>query len=48
MAGYLGNSAVFEEAVADFAAAYADQNERDYAALLDAITLGTVPASQGV
>ncbi|MDT4903316.1 MAG: hypothetical protein QOH52_1332 [Pseudonocardiales bacterium] len=48
IAGYLGNSGVFEEAVADFAAAYADQNQRDYAALLDAIRVGAVPASHAV
>jgi hypothetical protein len=29
--GYLGSSAAFETAIGEFAAAYADQNERDYA-----------------
>jgi hypothetical protein len=48
IAGYLGHSGEFEEAAADFAAAYADQNQRDYAALLDAITVGAVSASHAV
>jgi uncharacterized protein (DUF2252 family) len=32
IAAYLGSGDVFDKAIADFAAAYADQNERDYAA----------------
>ena len=32
-------------AVAAFAEAYAEQNERDYAALLDAIATGRIPQS---
>jgi hypothetical protein len=48
IAGYLGSSDVFDEAIADFAAAYADQNERDYAALLDAIKSGRLPCTAGV
>jgi hypothetical protein len=48
IAGYLGASPVFDEAVADFAASYADQNERDYAALLEAIKSGRVPCETGV
>jgi len=35
--GYMGKSEAFEDALADFSLAYADQNERDHAALLDAI-----------
>ncbi|HWW44278.1 MAG TPA: DUF2252 domain-containing protein, partial [Acidimicrobiia bacterium] len=31
IAAYLGSSDVFDHAIADFASAYADQNERDYA-----------------
>lgn len=34
ISGYLGSSARFAEAVADFAEAYADQTERDHAALV--------------
>ncbi|MFC0431941.1 DUF2252 domain-containing protein [Kutzneria buriramensis] len=41
---YLGSASVFDEAVAEFAAAYADQNERDHAALLAAIASGAVRA----
>ena len=33
IASYLGNSDVFDRAIADFSSAYADQNERDYQAL---------------
>jgi len=41
---YLGSSPSFEEAIAEFAAAYADQNERDHAALLAAISAGRISA----
>jgi len=44
IAGYLGKSAVVDEAIADFAAAYAEQNERDHQALLDAIGSGRIQA----
>jgi uncharacterized protein (DUF2252 family) len=37
ISGYLGNSDVFDQAIAVFAEAYADRTERDYAALLAAI-----------
>jgi hypothetical protein len=33
ISGYLGESDSFDRAVADFSAAYADQTERDYAAV---------------
>ena len=33
LAAYLGGSGKFDQAIAEFAEAYADQNERDYAAL---------------
>ena len=33
IAAYLGNGETMDQAIADFAAAYADQNERDYDAL---------------
>src|SRR6185503_11218111 len=36
IASYLGSADAFEEAMADFAAAYADQNELDYQALVKA------------
>jgi len=45
---YLGNSDVFDRAITDFAAAYADQNERDHQALVDAVKSGRITAEQGV
>jgi len=38
ISGYLGGSEDFDQAVADFAVAYADQNERDYQQLRKAIS----------
>ena len=48
IAAYLGTGDVFDRAVADFAAAYADQNERDYDALVAAVKSGRVPAETGL
>ncbi len=45
---YLGGGAVFDEAVADFAEAYADQNQRDYDAVRDAVRSGELSAWEGV
>ncbi len=45
---YLGNSDVFDRAVTEFAAAYADQNERDHQALVDAVKSGRITAEPGV
>ena len=47
IAAYLGRSDRFDRAVADFAVAYADQNERDHAALCAAVKSGRLPADQG-
>jgi uncharacterized protein (DUF2252 family) len=44
---YLGKSDIFDRAVADFAAAYADQNERDHASLAAAAESGRVKADDG-
>jgi hypothetical protein len=44
LTGYMGRSTAFEDALADFSVAYADQNERDHAALLNAIRSGRVEA----
>ena len=44
LTGYLGNSSAFEEAIVDFSVAYADQNERDHAALVTAVRSGRVEA----
>src|SRR5213079_17362 len=38
IAAYLGSGDSFDRALVSFAEAYADQNERDYAALVDAAT----------
>jgi uncharacterized protein (DUF2252 family) len=43
IAAYLGGGDVFDRAMADFAESYADQNERDYAALVGAANAGRVP-----
>jgi hypothetical protein len=48
IAAYLGKSDTFDRAVADFSAAYADQNERDYRALVDAVKAGRVEAQTGL
>ena len=48
IAAYLGGSAVFDEAITEFARAYADQNERDYQALIDAVTSGRITAERGL
>ena len=42
IAGYLGGGRRFDEAVADFASAYADQNEDDFAALKRAVADGRI------
>jgi uncharacterized protein (DUF2252 family) len=43
LAGYLGTNDVFDEAVADYALAYADQVERDYELFRAAIRAGRFP-----
>jgi uncharacterized protein (DUF2252 family) len=48
IASYLGGSDVFDRAITDFAAAYADQNERDHKALVDAVTSGRITAERDV
>jgi hypothetical protein len=45
LAAYLGGSAKFDQAIADFAETYADQNERDYAALKTAVKDGRAEAT---
>ena len=45
LAAYLGGSAKFGQAIADFAETYADQNERDYAAFQAAVKDGTAQAT---
>jgi hypothetical protein len=48
IAAYLGGTDVFDQAITQFASAYADQNERDHQALVDAVTSGRIPAEQGL
>ncbi len=48
IAAYLGPGARFDEAIARFSIAYADQNERDYQRLVDAVAGGEVAAEFGV
>ena len=48
VAAYLGEDEAFPEAVADFAARYADQNERDHAALEHARRSGRIPVESGL
>jgi uncharacterized protein (DUF2252 family) len=45
LGAYLGGSAKFDQAIADFAETYADQNERDYAALQAAVKDGKAEAT---
>src|SRR5207344_842992 len=47
IAAYLGTSDTFDGAVADFAEAYADQNELDHAAFVAAIDAGAIPSQAG-
>jgi hypothetical protein len=48
ISAYLGNSTKFDNAVAEFAKAYADQNERDHAAFAAAVADGRVDAQSEV
>lgn len=45
ISGYIGGGHVFADAVADFAVAYADQNGRDHARLVEAVRDGTIEAT---
>jgi len=44
IAGYMGSSEAFDDAIGEFAVDYADQNERDYDTLVKAIRKGTIEA----
>ncbi|MEU7702136.1 DUF2252 domain-containing protein [Streptomyces sp. NPDC015492] len=46
IASYLGRGDSFDRALASFAEAYADQNERDHRALVDAVRAGRLPAEE--
>jgi uncharacterized protein (DUF2252 family) len=43
ISGYLGGGDAFDEALASFAVAYADQNERDHEAMVKAVREGRLP-----
>ena len=45
---YLGGSDVFDHAISQFAASYADQNQRDYKSLNAAINSGRITAERGL
>jgi uncharacterized protein (DUF2252 family) len=47
IASYLGDTTGFDKAIGEFSIAYADQTERDHAALLDAIASGRLEATPG-
>jgi uncharacterized protein (DUF2252 family) len=46
IAAYLGSSDVFDHAITQFASAYADQNELDHKALVDAVASGRLTAER--
>jgi len=48
IAGYLGGNKSFEIAIGDFAMAYADQTERDYQSLMEAVESGRIVAETGI
>jgi uncharacterized protein (DUF2252 family) len=48
IAAYLGSGDVFDTAMVGFAETYADQNERDYAALASAVKAGRIAAETGI
>ncbi len=48
IAAYLGGGSNFDEAIARFSAAYADQNELDHRRLADAVAAGEVLAETGI
>jgi uncharacterized protein (DUF2252 family) len=48
IASYLGQGDMFDRAVAEFSATYADQNERDYQAFTAAVSSGRLIAQTGV
>jgi uncharacterized protein (DUF2252 family) len=48
LAAYLGSSDAIDSAMAEFAESYADQNEIDYAALVEAVKSGRLVAETGL
>jgi thiamine monophosphate kinase len=48
IAAYLGGSDAFDQALAEFSEDYADQNERDYDALVQAEKKGRIKVQRGL
>jgi hypothetical protein len=48
IACYLGGKDVFNQAIADFSAAYADKNERDFGLLEEDATAGRISVERGL
>ncbi len=48
IASYLGSGSNFERAIVEFSKAYAEQNDRDYAELADAVKSGAITAQTGL
>ena len=48
IAAYLGRSDTFDQAILDFSQLYAEQNERDYGALAEAVDSGRIVAETGL
>jgi hypothetical protein len=48
IAGYMGASGTFDDAIGEFAMEYADQNERDYRGLVTAAKEGRIEATPDV
>jgi len=48
LSGYMGNSNEFANAISKFSISYADQNEADYAKMLEAIKEGRLPVSSEI
>jgi uncharacterized protein (DUF2252 family) len=48
IAAYVGSGTVFDNAIRDFALAYADQNEKDFAALKAAAASGRIQVTSGL
>jgi uncharacterized protein (DUF2252 family) len=48
IAAYLGKGDAFDRAIADFSSAYADQNQRDYEAFVEAVRSGRLAAQTGL
>ena len=48
IAGYMGASGTFDDAIGEFAVDYADQNERDYRGFVRAAKEGRIQATADI